>query len=257
MSVYEKTYTDSFYSLVDATAVGSADVVTGLMVELMHPASVVDVGCGTGAWLVAFQRRGVADVFGVDGDWVKPEKLLISPNEFLSYDLTKRLQLNRRFDLAISLEVGEHLPASSAQTLVQSLVALSDVVLFSAAVPDQGGYHHVNEQWPEYWAKLFSLNGYVPVDYIRNKVWDDPRVTWWYAQNILIYVAESRLHDYPALKPHQVRNQSPVLTRIHPRFFSLVTSEQTVRKAAGALLRALSRSISFRLSRAFRRRAKS
>src|SRR6516164_4352224 len=107
MSVYEKTYTDSFYGLVDATSVGSADVVTGLLLELMHPASVVDVGCGTGAWLAASQKRGVADVLGVDGDWVKPEKLLISPNQFLTYDLTKPLQLNRRFDLAISLEVGE------------------------------------------------------------------------------------------------------------------------------------------------------
>jgi hypothetical protein len=85
----------------------------------------------------------------------------------------------------LCLEVAEHLPADSAPTLIDSLVSLGPVILFSAAIPFQGGTHHVNEQWPEYWARHFSPRDIMRTVRRRFGVHD---VEWYYAQNILLYV---------------------------------------------------------------------
>jgi SAM-dependent methyltransferase len=112
--------------------------------------SVVDFGCGSGVWLAAWQRLVVDDVIGVDGEQAR-SSLKISAERFLAADLRKPIRLGRRFDLAQSLEVAEHLPPQSASVFVETLTTHAPLILFSAAVPGQGGEHHVNEQPPEYW----------------------------------------------------------------------------------------------------------
>src|SRR5205823_6989515 len=104
--------------------------------KLFNPRSVVDVGCGPGAWTAEFKRTGAA-VLGIDGYDVKADQLLISPQEFERRNLTEPLRLDRRFDLVNCLEVAEHLPAARAASLVENLCRLGDVVVFSAAVPGQ------------------------------------------------------------------------------------------------------------------------
>src|ERR1051326_3058645 len=100
---------------------------------------------------------------------------------------------------AISLEVAEHLPEASAQGFVASLTRLAPVVLFSAAVPLQGGAEHVNEQWQEYWRSKFSELDYVACDAIRPVIWGNEDVFTYYQQNILVYVAAAELGRYPKL----------------------------------------------------------
>lgn len=63
------------------------------------------------------------------------ELLYVSESIFYAHDLTKPLHLNRRFDLALSLEVAEHLPKKSAEIFVDTLCKLSDTIIFSAAIP--------------------------------------------------------------------------------------------------------------------------
>ena len=96
-------------------------------------------------------------------------------------------ELERRFELALCLEVGEHLPERSAPALVESLAAAAPVVLFSAAVPGQGGTSHVNEQWPPYWERLFAEQGMRKYDVIRPLIWCDRSIESWYRQNIYIF----------------------------------------------------------------------
>jgi SAM-dependent methyltransferase len=157
---------------------------------LVRPTSIVDVGCGTGSFLSVFKKNGVREVLGVDGDWAKPD---LAPGEFQPADLSKPLALNRRFDLVMSLEVAEHLEPSSADAFVRSLVGLGSVVLFSAAIPYQGGTGHKNEQWPDYWVARFAREGYELVDCLRARLWNNREVEWWYAQNIFLYVERERL----------------------------------------------------------------
>src|ERR1700685_413165 len=131
----------------------SAGIAVPLILGITGAASVVDVGCGAGNWIVAFQNAGVRDYFGVDGVHIPPETLRFPVARFLAHDLTTPLRLDRRFDLAISLEVAEHLPESAAAVFVKSLTDAADIVVFSAAIPLQSGPGHVNEQWPPYWAR--------------------------------------------------------------------------------------------------------
>ena len=159
--------------------------------ELGKPQSIVDVGCGVGAWLRAAIDLGVPDVLGVDGDYVPRALLRIPSDRFVAADLREPLVLDRVFDLALSMEVGEHLPPEAAGTLVASLVRLAPRVLFSAAPPGQGGIDHINEQWPSYWGNLFAEHGYRPLDLIRDSVWLDGEVDWWYRQNSLVFVSPS------------------------------------------------------------------
>jgi SAM-dependent methyltransferase len=204
------------YLAWQANADSSARVVVPLVRELVGPESVIDVGCGTGAWLAAFREAGIDDVVGVDGSTVDLEMLQIPRERFRVHDLEEPLELERRFDLVMSLEVAEHLPEAAAETFVASLVGLGSVILFSAAIPGQGGVHHVNEQWPDYWAERFAAHGYVPVDCVRRRIWSEDGVAWWYAQNILLFVARDELERSPRLMAeHEIAGGSQ-LAVVHP-----------------------------------------
>lgn len=211
-------YTEEFFQALREGASRSAAVIVPLVLDLIRPRSVVDVGCGTGAWLAAFARHGVADYLGVDA--FTPAGLLEIPRDrFVEADLTRQLALGRRFDLAVSLEVAEHLPGSAARSFVESLTRLAPVVLFSAAIPGQGGTSHLNEQWPEYWARLFADAGFDPMDVLRPRVWGDERIEVWYAQNTILYVARSSQGEFPGLQ-RAASVPDPPLAAVHPRLFA-------------------------------------
>lgn len=152
--------------------------------EVGLPGSVVDVGCGTGTWLSVFKEQGVKTVFGIDGNNVDLNQLHIDRSEFAAYDLTEPIRLDKRFELAICLEVAEHLPEVSADALVSTLCDLSDKILFSAAMPYQGGQNHLNEQFFDYWKIKFNQKGYLSRDLFRPKIWNDSRIDCWYRQNM-------------------------------------------------------------------------
>jgi SAM-dependent methyltransferase len=176
----------------------SAAVLVPLMMDEIAPRSVVDVGCGLGAWLAVFSEHCVYDVVGLDGPWVDQKLLEIDAAFFRVADLGEPLALGRRFDLALCLEVAHLLEPSLAERLVLSLASLSDVVVFSAAIPGQGGLGHVNEQWPEFWAELFAEQSYVATDPFRSRVWEEPDVKWWFAQNTICLVATHALGRLPS-----------------------------------------------------------
>jgi SAM-dependent methyltransferase len=188
-------YSASFFKSLRDSARSSARFVVPLVLSWIDAKSVVDVGCGSGTWLSVIREHGIDDILGIDGDYVCPESLEIPADCFLTCDLSLPLRLPRRFDLAVSLEVAEHLPAQSAETFIESLARLAPVVVFSAAAPYQGGTHHLNEQWPAYWAERFAVHGYFPVDCLRRQLWSQKDVAWWYAQNTFLYVTEATLHS--------------------------------------------------------------
>src|SRR5262249_3367303 len=152
------------------------------------------------SWLAAFQECGVHDFLGIDGPYVDPRSLLVDPAHFRAADLSRPIVLTRSFDLAICLEVAEHLPPTSAGPLVRTLTAAASPVLFSAALPGQGGTAHINEQWPEYWEALFRERGYQRLDPIRKHIWMNPLVEWWYRQNIYLYASGATVSASPRLQ---------------------------------------------------------
>ena len=182
------TYSPSFFNEMMPESLSSAKVVVPLVENLIRPSSVVDVGCATGAWLSAFLEHGVKTIVGLDGTYVDSTALLIPSQCFMATDLTKPFSLPNQYDLALSLEVAEHLSANSAQGFVRSLCQLAPVILFSAALPGQGGVHHVNEQWPEYWRALFAEHDFRMFDPFRPILWLDGRVASHYRQNMFLFI---------------------------------------------------------------------
>jgi SAM-dependent methyltransferase len=168
--------------------------------ELIQPQRVLDVGCGRGAWLLGFCEVGADVIQGIDGDYVDLDALLIPRENFVSKDLMTLTGVSGKYDLAICLEVLEHLPPQSGRRIIVALTEAAPVVLFSAAVPGQGGTGHVNEQWPEYWIQQFEARGYRMLDLIRPRICKDNRVAWWYRQNIVMFVSEKAICGNERLK---------------------------------------------------------
>lgn len=190
----------------------SAAVVLPLLFEHHRPKTIVDVGCGVGSWLRAAIDMGISDVTGLDGDYVDRSLLMIPQDRFRSARLDQPISVPGRFDLAMSTEVAEHLPPERGAGFVADLCKLADVVLFSAAIPYQGGTNHINENWAEYWATHFAAQGYVPIDLIRPRVWYDTNVCWWYRQNLLVFASPAAAGKFP----QSAHAKGRPLTMVHP-----------------------------------------
>jgi SAM-dependent methyltransferase len=185
----DPAYDRTFFAIVTQTASASARRVVPFVIDWLRPASVVDVGCGEGAWLAEFAAAGCR-VAGVDGPQVDRSGLLVPDAAFSAHDLEQplgTLLAGERFDLAVSLEVAEHLSPGRADGFVDDLVALADYVLFSAAVPGQGGYGHLNEQPHAYWITRFEERGYAVTTLLQRRFAADEQVASWYRSNLLLF----------------------------------------------------------------------
>lgn len=211
MDEYDKNF---FETQMDGS-LQSARAVVPLILDYVPARSVCDVGCGVGTWLRAFQEAGVAKIQGFDGNYVEREMLQIPLANFAAADLSRPFAVAGAYDLAISLEVAEHLPEAAARTIVSTLTSLAPVVVFSAAIPGQGGQGHVNEQWQSYWVALFQEQGYVAIDCLRPKIWNNESIKFWYRQNTLVYVKETQLPAYPTLA-EAAESPNLALDLVHP-----------------------------------------
>jgi SAM-dependent methyltransferase len=214
-------YDASFYAAQAVASTKSARVILPELFACLQPQSVLDVGCGIGTWLRVACDLGARVILGVDGDYVEQRQLMIPSESFVPVDLAcpglkeKVLTIHpNRFDLVMCLEVAEHLPYERSASLAEELCQLGDVLLFSAAIPFQGGTQHVNEQWPEFWALLFRRLGFVCYDWLRQQIWAAPNVDWWYAQNVLLFVRESS--SVRADLPANAVVERGALSRVHP-----------------------------------------
>jgi cyclopropane fatty-acyl-phospholipid synthase-like methyltransferase len=157
----------------------SAETILKMLFDIFQPNSVLDVGCGLGTWLSVAQKMNVSEIMGIDGSWLDKSRLRIDPDLVSIQDLEQPLEIGRKFDLVICLEVAEHLSSDAAPNFIDSLTNHGDIILFSAAIPFQGGSHHINERFPDYWYSLFRERDFEVIDFIRPQIWDDSSVLWW------------------------------------------------------------------------------
>jgi hypothetical protein len=222
----------------------SAEVVVPLVHGLVHPTSVVDFGCKHGEWLSGFRRAGVVRVVGYDQQTRADRGLLISPAEFRVADLNNALVVSEKFDLAVCIEVAEHLRKSAAEPLVATLTSVAPVVLFSAALPGQGGHGHLNEQLREYWHELFEKHGCKPIDCLRPRIWQDSRVAYWYRQNMFLYVSAAAVTRYPGLNAQLEHPPASDLELIHVDVLKKLTVNASLGGGLARLFAFLGRKIS-------------
>lgn len=187
-------FTDDVYAQIRDGARRSAAAVVPILMRDFAPRSVLDVGGGEGWWARAFaDLGGEGTVLEFSAPYYSQDNV-----SFQSVDLERDPRgwsLPNLPDLALCLEVAEHLSARAAAPLVEMLAQSAPVVVFSAAVPGQGGHGHINEQWPEYWVKLFREHDYAATDYLRWIVWNNDLVEPWYRQNLLVFAQPETLTE--------------------------------------------------------------
>ena len=214
-------YSETYYKSISGPSKIAAERILPHLDEAIHPASIVDVGCGAGAWLEVWARAlGKTDLVGIDGSHVDEDQLLIPRDVFQPRDVSERFELPRTFDLAMALEVAEHLDPGKSEQFVDNLVRLSDRVLFSAAPPGQGGRNHINERPHTYWKELFERRGYSTFDYVRPHALQFAELEPWFRYNPLLFVKESACASLPEqvlrtrlAKGAPVKDLSPIAWR--------------------------------------------
>lgn len=210
-------YQDNFHNVHFQNSLNSAKEVVPLFLSYFRPQSVLDVGCGLGTWLNVFKEND-CDIFGIDGNYVQKQDLIIDWKKFKDYDLNLKFDLQRKFELVISLEVAEHILPENAKQFIDSICLHGDIILFSAAIPGQEGTLHYNEQYNKYWIDLFSQNDYECFDFLRHIVWNNKKISWWYRQNMLIFIKKERISN-PMYKLIVIEKNKHQNTYIHPELF--------------------------------------
>lgn len=230
-----KYYGKAFYDELNEGSYRSAQKIIAIADRLFKPASVLDVGCGAGYWLKVWKEETNATaILGVEGSYMDSSLFELDKKYLLTADLKEPLKLNQRYDLVTSMEVAEHIPEENAGTFIQNLTDAGDIILFSAAIKGQLGTYHINEQMPEYWAEKFKQHNYIAVDYIRPKIWNDTSIQYWYRQNTLLFIKESRLAEFPELQAVAAITDPAYLTRIHPeKYFAYVEENNKLQSIGG------------------------
>lgn len=202
----------------------SPEIIVPYLVKLLQPKNVVDIGCGVGTFLYSFKKMGVKEVLGLDGEWASKELLskYLNDNEFKATNLSEVVAFEKKFDLAVCLEVAEHIAEEYADNFIKTLVNASDVIVFSAALPHQGGQRHLNEQWPHYWQSKFSKYDYHFHDVLRPLFWNNPSVDFWYKQNMFLVTHKNKLINNTT--PAEL-NKAAFSNLVHPDAFEKRSKE--------------------------------
>jgi SAM-dependent methyltransferase len=209
-------YTNDFYENQWRGSLKSAEIILPIVLEIVpNVKSAVDFGCGVGTWLSVLKRLGVNEIRGYDGSWGKKELLKIPQEYFTEIELDKEILVDKKYDMAISVEVAEHLPEQSAEKFIKTLTQASDLVVFSAAIPFQGGTNHINEQWQSYWYNIFKQFGFIGIDCLRKKIWNQSEVQSWYKQNIMLYINKKNIGEINLSQEYYQDN----LDIVHPELY--------------------------------------
>jgi SAM-dependent methyltransferase len=207
-----RVYDQKFIRYAATSSRYGASKVIPVVLSALDVGSVLDIGCAGGGWLSEWKQAGIADVFGVDGAYVDPADLEIETERFRAADLARPFDLGRTFDLVESLEVAEHIDETASEVFVLNLVKHARrFVLFSAAVPGQGGENHVNEQPYDFWRRRFAEHGFSAYDFVRPRITADNRISFWYRYNIILFVRNDDTADLnPLVRTTRIPDSEPV-----------------------------------------------
>lgn len=219
--IYNESFYDEQREKSHQSANASICYINDIYMQYMGKnwSSVVDFGCGTGSWLAAFSyENSNAVINGFDWGEMSEHQYYISPDLIKKVDLSKEVITDRKYDICISLEVAEHLSESCADRMVGNLCEASDFIVFSAAVPGQGGKSHINEKPQSYWKEKFNKRGYLAIDSFREKAWNNERIEVWYRQNVIVYIKNDAIVEN--MRKEAISRDIKMITDIiHPSLF--------------------------------------
>lgn len=210
-------YNKNFYDQMTEVSLRSARKIVPFLISNFPIKNVIDFGCGNGAWLKAFDELTV-EIVGIEGNWIRDKKTLIPKDkyQFTNFE-DKNLNITEKYDIALCMEVAEHLSEPSAEYLIEQITSVTNKILFSAAIPLQGGTGHINEQWQSYWAEKFIKHSFYPNLDIRNAYWNNKQIAPYFRQNMLIYERINNVNE--SYKTNDELEN--LLNIVHPQMYLL------------------------------------
>ena len=197
-------YSDQFYESVTNRAEYSSRIIFSLLKNALHPKTFVDVGSGDGVWSLSALEH-FESINHVEAWDLLAEKtyLDIAKKRFPSKNIiSKRIDFESSdygvemvYDLAVCLETFEHLSPSACEKLSLFFSSHTRILIFSGAVPGQGGTNHINEQPFKTWQRNLLDFGFFPLDFIRPNIQDKKNVPSYYKNNIVLWVNSKFLHE--------------------------------------------------------------
>lgn len=178
-------YSREYYSNHDQGSYDSAITILSRLSAYVNPQSVIDIGCGSGTWCKAAMNVWGIVALGIDQHSYEDCNMHIPESQYLQNDIRSRVH-GYHADLVICVEVIEHIDEEYEDTVLDNICAMSNTILFSGALPFQGGTGHVNEKPYSYWVEKFNRRGFYLDERIRHDIWDDARVAIWYRNNIML-----------------------------------------------------------------------
>lgn len=215
-------YDEKYYKKHQDGSYQSAQIILKFIQKITNFQTLIDYGCGMGTWGSAAKALGVSRYVGIDQNSYDPTYMLIGPSDYMQQDLQEPIDIASKFDLAICVEVAEHIPKDKSDILLNNVCQNSEVVLFSAALPRQGGTGHINEQPCSYWIQKFRTRGYLPVDCIRPFFWNEEQIEIWYRNNCILYLTSEALKQFkvnipPTLPPTDIIHPQMLERILHKR----------------------------------------
>ena len=151
----------------------------------LHPEKVLDVGCGPGMHVYSLRDQNVI-AWGYDIDSrVKNQPYLRQVSMF---------DIEDQGDVVLCIEVAEHLETHLNADIVQAIrrcLTPRGILIWTAAIPGQGGVGHINCQPQQYWHNMFVQAGLLPLSDLRQEL-----LHWitqgyhmgWFTQNLQIFM---------------------------------------------------------------------
>jgi hypothetical protein len=177
MKKVEETYGQDFFAHRFDEIGWRGSIMCDTIQGILHPATLVDVGCGIGDLVEAFRLRGVA-AWGVEGSEFSFPYRRVRKSLLLRMDLRKPQKLERNVsELALCFEVAEHIEPEYTEIFFDNLVMFSDSILFSSFAGESShAVGHVNQNPMSFWCDQFKRRGYTKVEGIGDRMryeWSD------------------------------------------------------------------------------------
>jgi SAM-dependent methyltransferase len=180
---------EAFYERITIEELPQAFRLAKILMQKYAPLTVSDLGCATGLYLVPFVAKGIK-AYGYDNSNIASNASLLSDGIVRCVDVTStEFVPDEKCDLAICLEVLEHIPEEKAEAAIRALTIMSDRIIFSAAIPGQGGVGHINCQYKPYWIKLFRKYGFEPNFIATGEIAFEMSKSihmGWFTQNVMV-----------------------------------------------------------------------
>lgn len=184
-------YSHKYFDKHKMAARKSARHVVPFVMSVIRPISIADIGCGSGQWTKEFISNGVKRAYAFDAFASPCWGVADNSVDFQKIDLEDCVADFPDVELVCWLEVAEHLSKSSCNRILSYIVERTDAILFSCAVPGQGGTGHISERRLSDWVSDFKEFGFCCQDILRPRFWNDENISWWYRQNAVIFAKEN------------------------------------------------------------------